>query len=132
MNLNIVILVGRLTKAPELKTLPSGQTVCNFSVATSRVWKDKEGNKQEKADFFNCIAWAKTGELIAQYFVKGQLIGVQGRLENRTWEKPDGNKGYATDIVVDKFEFGAKPGGAAPSETAAAPLIGDDGSVVPF
>lgn len=120
MNLNSVILVGRLVRAPELKTIPSGQSVCNFSIATSRSWKDAAGTKQDKVEFHNCVAWGKTAELIAQYFVKGQLMGVHGRLENRTWEKQDGSKGYATDVVIEKFEFGAKPAGnAAPQNEGA-------------
>lgn len=111
MNVNKAIIVGRLTRDPEMRTTPNGQTVANFSVATSRQWKDQSGQKQEKTDFHNIVAWGKQGEVIGQYFTKGQEIYVEGRIETRSWDDKDTNKKvYRTEIVLEKFEFGAKAG----------------------
>lgn len=121
MNVNKVIIIGRLTRDPELRTTPNGQTVANISVATSRQWKDQGGAKQEKTEFHNVIAWGKQGEVIGQYFTKGQEIYVEGRLETQNWDDKDsGKKMYRTEIVLEKFEFGAKAGGG----TSAAPQGG--------
>ena len=126
MNLNKVMLIGRLVRDPEVRTTPSGQTVTSISVATSYTWKDQSGTQQEKTEFHNVVAWAKRGEVIAQYFVKGQEIYVEGRLETRSWEDKDsGKKMYRTEIILDNFEFGAKPGAGgasagAPAATASA------------
>jgi len=122
MNLNKVMLIGRLVRDPEVRTTPSGQTVTSISVATSYTWKDQSGTKQEKTEFHNVVAWAKRGEVIAQYFVKGQEIYVEGRLETRSWEDKDsGKKMYRTEIILDNFEFGAKPGaGGTPAGAPAA------------
>jgi len=112
MNVNKVILVGRLTRDPEKKVIPSGQTVTNFSIATSRKWKNQEGQEQEKTEFHNIIAWARRGEIIAQYMTKGQEIYLEGRLETRNWEDQEtGKKMYRTEIVLEDFQFGAKPAG---------------------
>lgn len=125
MNVNKAIIIGRLVRDPEVRTTTSGQTVTSISVATSYTWKDQSGQKQEKTEFHNVVAWAKRGEVIAQYFVKGQEIYVEGRLETRSWEDKDcGKKMYRTEIVLDNFEFGAKPTGAtggSPSAQSAAP-----------
>lgn len=116
MNVNKAIIVGRLTRDPEMRTTPSGQTVANFSVATSRQWKDQSGQKQEKTDFHNVVAWGKQGEVIGQYFTKGQEIYVEGRLETQSWDDKDsGKKMYRTEIVLERFEFGAKSGGGSQS-----------------
>lgn len=112
MNVNKAMIVGRLTRDPEMRTTQNGQTVANFSVATSRNWKDQSGQKQEKTDFHNVVAWGKQGEVVGQYFTKGQEIYVEGRLETQSWDDKDsGKKMYRTEIVLERFEFGAKPGG---------------------
>jgi single-strand DNA-binding protein len=111
MNVNKAIVIGRLTRDPEVRTTPSGQTVTNFSVATSSKWKGQDGQQNEKTEFHNVVAWAKRGEVIAQYMTKGQEIYVEGRLETRSWEDKDsGKKMYRTEIVLENFEFGAKAG----------------------
>jgi single-strand DNA-binding protein len=113
MNVNKAIIVGRLVRDPEMRTTQSGQTVANLSVATSTQWKDQSGQKQEKTEFHNVVAWGKQAEVIGQYFTKGQEIYVEGRLETRNWDDKDsGKKMYKTEIVLDKFEFGAKPAGS--------------------
>lgn len=120
MNVNKVILIGRLTKDPEVRSTTSGQTVTSISVATSRSWKDQAGQKQEKTEFHNVVAWAKRGEVIAQYFTKGQEIFVEGHLETRNWDdKATGKKMYRTEVILDNFEFGAKPGGGGYSNPSA-------------
>ncbi len=111
MNVNKAIIIGRLTRDPEVRTTPSGQTVTNFSVATSNKWKGQDGQMNEKTEFHNVVAWAKRGEVIGQYFTKGQEIYVEGRLETRSWDDKETNKKmYRTEIVLENFEFGAKAG----------------------
>lgn len=109
MNLNKIQVIGRLTKAPELRATTGGSSVTSFSVATSYSYKDKEGQKQEKTTFHNVVAFGRTAEVIAQYFVKGQEIYVEGRQEHDTYEKQDGTKGYRSQIIVERFDFGQKP-----------------------
>lgn len=117
MNVNKVMLVGRLTRAPESRTTPNGQTVCSFSLATSRTWKDSQGNKQEKTDFHNIVAWGKLAELCQNYLVKGQMVFIEGRLETRSWEGPDGAKRSRTEIIAGEIKFGPKPRGIVAEET---------------
>lgn len=113
MNVNKVIIVGRLTRDPEKKAIPSGQTVTNFSIATSRKWKSTEGQEQEKTEFHNIVAWGKRGEVIAQYMTKGQEIYLEGRLETRSWDDQEsGKKMYRTEIIMEDFQFGSRPGSA--------------------
>lgn len=109
MNVNSATLIGRVTKTPELKVTPGGTPVTKFSLATNHTYKDKNGDKKEMAQFHNCVAWGKTAEVINQYVTKGQELYVCGRIEYRSWDKQDGTKGYMTEIIVDQFQFGAKP-----------------------
>ena len=103
-DLNRIMLIGRLTKEPELKKTPNGTAVCSFSIANNKTWK-KDGEKKEEVSFFNCVAWAKTGEIIAQYVKKGQRIAIEGRLQQRSWQTDAGEKRYAVEVVVDNFQF---------------------------
>lgn len=102
--MNVTFLLGRLGADPETKTL-GDTSITTFSVATSKTWTDKSGEKQEKTEWHNCKAWGKQGEVIAKYFTKGKPIQVMGEIEYRTWDKEDGSKGYGTDIKVNSFEF---------------------------
>ncbi len=109
MNLNKVILVGRLTKDPEARTTPSGQTVCNFGLATNRVWTDRETNqKQEKTEFHNIVLWRKLAEIAAQYLKKGSLVLIEGRMETRSWQDANGNKRYKTEVVTESMQLGPR------------------------
>lgn len=99
--MNKVILLGRLTRDPELRTTPSGVSVCSFSVAVNRRFA-KEG--QQTADFINCVAWRQTAEFISKYFTKGRMIGVVGSLTTGRYEK-DGQTHYTTDVTVDEAYF---------------------------
>ena len=107
MYLNKAILIGNLTRDPELKALPSGIKVANFSIATNRTYKDKDGNKKEEVEFHNLVAFGKQAEVIEQWCKKGSQLMVEGRLSTKTWES-DGKKMYKTEIIVDNFQFGNK------------------------
>jgi len=104
-DLNKVMLIGRLTREVDSSVTKSGTTVAKFSIANNKTWKDKEGNKQEEVSFFNCTAWGKVGEIIAQYMTKGKQIQITGRLKQNTWDDKDGNKRSAIDVVVEDFQF---------------------------
>jgi len=112
MYLNKVILIGNLTRDPELKALPSGTKVCNFSIATNRVFKDKEGQRQESVEYHNIVAFARTGELVAQYMRKGYQVMIEGRMQTRSWDANDGQKKYRTEVIAESVQFGSRPGGA--------------------
>ncbi len=113
MDYNRVIIVGRLTRDPELKTLPSGASVASFSVATGRAWKDRDGNKKEDTQFHNAVVFGRQAETTAQYLKKGQEVLVEGRLQTRSWDdKTSGEKKYRTEIVADRVQFGSKSSGS--------------------
>jgi len=115
MYLNKAIIIGNLTRDPELKTIPSGTAVTTFSLATNRVWKDKEGNKQEGVDYHNIVVFGRQAENVSQYLKKGSSALVEGRLTTRSWET-DGVKKYRTEIIADRVQFGPRrEGGAAPA-----------------
>src|SRR3989344_5796044 len=114
MYLNKVIIVGNLTRDPEINAIPSGQKVCKFGVATNRVWKDKSGAKQESVTYHNIVVWGKQAENSAQYLKKGQQVMIEGRIETRNWDdKTSGEKKYRTEIIADRVQFGLKGGGSA-------------------
>ncbi|OIO47287.1 MAG: hypothetical protein AUJ28_01015 [Parcubacteria group bacterium CG1_02_37_51] len=103
MDLNKVMVIGRLTANPEVRTTPGGDSVVSFSVATNFTWTNKEGNKQEKAEFHNIVAWRKLAEIMAQYLKKGSRIYLDGRLQTRSWEDQNGIKKYRTEIIADNM-----------------------------
>ncbi len=122
---NKVTLLGNLTRDPELRTTPSGRSVCSFSLAVNRTWNNQQGEKQEDVSFFDCTAWGKAGEIIYQYTQKGQALLVSGRLNQRTWEQ-DGQKRSKVDVVVEDFNFisdGSRGGdrSSSSSSSSAAP-----------
>lgn len=103
---NKVTLLGRLTRDAELKSLPSGVPVANFSLATNRVWYDQQKQKQEEVEFHNCTAFNKTAENIAKYTKKGHLLYVEGRIQTRSWDdKTSGEKKYRTEIIVEEMKL---------------------------
>ncbi|NUM25969.1 MAG: single-stranded DNA-binding protein [Candidatus Buchananbacteria bacterium] len=103
MNLNKAMIIGNLTRDPETRTTPSGQTVCSFSVATNLVWTDANGEKQKRAEYHNIVAWRKLGEICSQYLKKGNKVYIEGRLQTRDWEGQDGVKRYRTEIIADNM-----------------------------
>ena len=109
MNLNKVFLIGHLTSDPELRNTPSGQPVCSFRMATNRIWTDKTtGQRQEKTEYHNIVAWRRLAEIASQYLTKGSLVYIEGRLETRTWEDASGNKRYRTEIIAENLQLGPK------------------------
>ncbi len=110
MYLNKVFIIGNLTRDPELKALPSGINVCSFSIATNRVWKDKNGAKQENTDFHNIVVFGRQADTTAAYLKKGAMAYVEGRLTTRSWDGPDGKKNYRTEIIADTIQFGPRGG----------------------
>lgn len=109
MNFNKAIVVGRVTRDPEIRTTPNGQTVASIGVATDRVWNNASGERQKKAEFHNIVAWGKLAEICGQYLTKGQLVLFEGRLETRSWEGQDGIKRYRTEIIAENMQMGPRP-----------------------
>lgn len=101
---NKVVLMGNLTRDPELRTTPQGSTVCSFSLAVNRTWKNASGEQQEAVDYIDCNIWGKPAEIIDQYMNKGSGILVSGRLQQRSWEQ-DGQKRSKVEVVVEDFNF---------------------------
>ena len=120
MYLNKAILIGNLTRDPELRSTTGGTKVCSFSIATNRVWKDKNGQRQESADYHNVVVFGRQAETVAQYMKKGSSILVEGRMQTRSWEdKNSGEKKYRTEVIADRTQFGPKgsSGGGGVSST---------------
>jgi single-strand DNA-binding protein len=127
MNYNRVILIGRLTADPELKSTPSGKSVATFRLATNRVWTDQQQKKNEATEFHNVVLWGRSGEVVKQFCTKGSELMVEGRITTRTWEDKSGAKRYSTEIVGESIQLGARPGGkAAEREVEAAAAQSSD------
>ncbi len=118
MYLNKAMIFGNLTRDPELKALPSGMNVCSFSLATNRIYNDRDGNRQENTDYHNITVFGKQAENCAKYLNKGNSAYVEGRLQTRSWEK-DGQKHYRTEIIADRVQFGPKGSGGGGSSAPA-------------
>lgn len=128
MFLNKAIIIGNLVRDPELKAIPSGTKVCSFSIATNRVWKDKDGKKQENVDYHNIVAFGRQAEIIAQYLKKGSSALIEGRMQTRSWaDKTTNEKKYRTEIIADTVQFG--PRNSGPS-TGGAPSAGKTASPI--
>lgn len=121
MYLNKALVIGNLTRDPEIKALPSGAKVCTFSLATNRVWKDKNGAKQESADYHNIVVFGRQAETAGQYLKKGSSALVEGRMQTRSWDGADGQKKYRTEIVADRVQFGTRASGGSFGGSTAAP-----------
>ncbi len=123
MNLNKAMIIGNLTRDPEIRTIPSGQTVASFSVATNLIWTDKQGQKQEKVEFHNVVAWRRLAEICGQYLRKGSKVYIEGRLQTRDWVGQDEVKRYRTEIIAENMIMLDRAGGAptASSEPVPAP-----------
>lgn len=127
MYFNRAIVIGNLTRDPELRSLPSGVQVATLGVATNRVWKDKNGAKQESADFHNVVVFGRQAETAAQYLRKGSSVLAEGRMQTRSWDGADGQKKYRTEIVADRIQFGPRSaGGSSASSPTAKVSKGDD------
>lgn len=138
MDLNKVMIIGRLTRDPESRATPNGQNVCSFGVATNRVWTDASGARQERPEFHNLVAWGKLAEICGQYLHKGSRGYFEGRLQTRDWEGQDGIKRYRTEVVLDNMIMldsrgaGSKSGGfdqGASQDTGEQPSV-DEGEEI--
>ncbi len=117
MNLNKVFLIGRLTRDPETRALPSGQSVTSFGMATDRFFTDKSGQKQQQTDFHNIVLFGKLADIASQYLNKGSLVLIEGRIRNRTWKDSSGNQRYRTEIIAERLQLGPRTAGkTAPAE----------------
>ncbi len=153
MDLNKVMLIGRLTRDPEARTTPQGTAVTSFSIATSRVWKDQQGGQQEKTEYHNIVAWRRLAEIAAQYLAKGRQVYLEGYLQTQSWDdKTSGQKRYRTEVVAENMimlgnksdNTGRAPQGAftpaqneaSPSQEIAAPAVISDEEIriedIPF
>jgi single-strand DNA-binding protein len=121
MYFNRAIIIGNLTRDPELRSLPSGVQVATVGVATNRVWKDKNGVKQESTDYHNVVVFGRQAETTAQYLRKGSSVLVEGRMQTRSWDAADGTKKYRTEVVADRIQFGPKKDGGGSSNTPTTP-----------
>ncbi len=140
MYLNKAFLFGNLTRDPEMKSLPNGNKVTSFSLATNRVYKDAAGAKQEQVEYHNIVVFGRQAETSAQYLKKGQGVMIEGRIQTRSWDdKTTGEKKYRTEIVADAVQFGPKSGGStsaegftgatAPTSSASAAQAADLGTI---
>jgi len=115
-SVNKVILLGNLGRDPELRFLPNGDAVCNFSIATTDSWKDKAGEKQEKTEWHNIVMYRKLAEIAGEYLKKGRPVYLEGRLQTRKWQTKDGQDRYTTEIVADNMQMlGGRDAGAQTS-----------------
>ena len=138
--LNHIVLMGRLTRDPELRRTGSGTAVASFTIACDRDFSSKDGGERE-TDFIDCVAWRQTGEVVSKYFTKGRMIVVSGRLQVRKWKNKEGENRYTTEVVADNVYFGdskkeeSNSYGAAPYPTAPASdfaMLDDEDAQLPF
>lgn len=113
------MILGNLTRDPEVRQTPSGQSVCTFAVATNRTWNDASGNKQEATEFHNVVAWGKLAEICGQYLTKGKKVYIEGRLQTRDWEGQDGIKRYRTEIITENMIMLDRAGGTGSGPSSA-------------
>lgn len=118
MDLNRATILGRLTRDPEVRSTPSGQSVANLGVATSRVWTDNNGVRQEKPEYHNVVLWGKLADIAGQYLSKGRRVYLEGRLETRDWTGQDGVKRYRTEIIADNLIMLDGPRGSSSGSSA--------------
>ena len=112
---NKVILVGNLGRDPEVRSTPSGQPVASFTLATSRKWKDKSGQRQEQTEWHQIVCWGRQAEVAGQYLTKGKQIYVEGRLQTRSWDdRQTGEKRYRTEVICENFQMLGSRGGGGP------------------
>ncbi|MGC9598786.1 MAG: single-stranded DNA-binding protein [Minisyncoccia bacterium] len=111
MDLNKVIIVGRVTADPQLRTTPGGQSVTTLGVATNRVWTDKNGQKQEETEFHNAVLWGRQAEIASQFLTKGATVLIEGRLRTRSWTDKQGGQRRTTEIMAERMQLGPRPYG---------------------
>jgi single-strand DNA-binding protein len=144
MDLNKVILVGRVTADPQVRSTPGGQSVTTIGVATNRTWTDKAGAKQEQTEFHNVVLWGRTAEIAGQYLTKGAMVLIEGRLQTRSWTDKQGQQRKTTEVMAERMQLGPRAanagggGGAGNWQgqgggkgASSAPAAGGDADAVP-
>ncbi|MEK7660023.1 MAG: single-stranded DNA-binding protein [Patescibacteria group bacterium] len=124
MNLNKVFILGNLTRDPEMKSLPSGQPVTTFGMATNRTWKAKSGQKETQVEYHNIVLFGRLAEIANQYLTKGRSAFIEGRIQTRSWQDKDGQKKYKTEVIAEGLQLGPRgtgESGAAPAPAAPTP-----------
>ena len=112
MNFNKAFILGNVTRDPELRSTAGGQSVCSFSVATNRFYKDQSGQRQQAAEFHNIVAWGRLAEISQQYLKKGALVFIEGRIQTRSWQDQNsGQKRYKTEVVAETMQLGPRSAG---------------------
>jgi len=112
MNLNKVFLIGRLTQDPQLRTTPTGQTVCNFGLATNRIGKDpRTGETKKSTEYHNIVLWRRLAEIASQYLAKGSLVLIEGRLQTRNWQDQAGNQRSRVEVIAERIQLGPRAAG---------------------
>ncbi|MDP2598379.1 MAG: single-stranded DNA-binding protein [Candidatus Liptonbacteria bacterium] len=114
MNLNKVLILGRVTADPQLRTTPGGQSVSGFSIATNRVWTDKNGAKQEDTEFHNVVVWGRQAEIATQFLTKGAMVLIEGRLQTRSWTDKQNQQRKTTEIICERLQLGPRAQGVGP------------------
>lgn len=122
--------MGNLTRDPEVRATNSGQSVTGFGLAVNRTWKSSDGSQQESVSYIDCVAWGKTGEIIAQYMQKGRALLVSGRLEQRSWDQ-DGQKRSKVEVIVEDFNFVDSRGGGNESNQSVPAPVSDSSDAGP-
>lgn len=125
MSVNKVILVGNLGKDPEVRFTNSGSAVARLSVATSEVWNDRDGNRQERTEWHNVVVWGKQGEHCGQYLAKGRQVYVEGSIRTRSYDDKSGTKRYVTEVVAQRVQFLGGGGGTRLAQQAESPPADD-------
>jgi single-strand DNA-binding protein len=132
MYLNKTFLFGNLTRDPEMRSLPNGNKVTSFSLATNRVYKDANGARQEQTEYHNVVVFGRQAETSAQYLKKGQGVLIEGRIQTRSWDdKVTGEKKYRTEIIADAVQFGPKSGGVGVAEGGSSTTSAQSASQAP-
>lgn len=121
MNFNKAFLLGNVTRDPELRHTPQGHAVTSFGLATNRVWKSPAGEEKRDTQFHNIVAWGRLAEICSQYLKKGSLVFIEGRIQTRSWEDPQGQKRFRTEVVAETMQLGPRRGGGQNDAPPAAP-----------
>ncbi len=121
MNLNKVFVLGNLTRDPEMKSLPSGQPVTTFGMATNRTWKNKTGGRETQVEYHNIVMFGRLAEIANQYLTKGKSAFIEGRIQTRSWQDKDGQKKFKTEIVAEGLQLGPRGTGESASSAPSTP-----------
>jgi len=128
MDLNKVILVGRVTADPQVRSTPGGQSVTTIGVATNRTWTDKAGQKQEQTEFHNVVLWGRTAEIAGQYLTKGAMVLIEGRLQTRSWTDKQGQQRKTTEVMAERMQLGPRAANAGGGATGGGRSFGSSAS----